>query len=184
MGATSNKTKKATFAGGCFWCMQPPFDAKEGVISTVVGYSGGQTDNPTYEAVSTGRTGHLEAIEVTYDPQKVSFTELVDIFWRQIDPTQADGQFADRGQQYTSAIFYQDDEEKKIAELSKKNLVNSGLFDKPIVTAVLPVKKFWPAEEYHQKYYLKKTFHYKMYKQGSGREAFIERKWGKEPVKK
>ncbi len=174
---------KATFAGGCFWCMQPPFDAHPGVISTVVGYSGGTKENPTYEEVTTGHTGHLEAIEVTYDPQKVSYAELLDIFWRQIDPTQDDGQFADRGSQYETAIFYHTEEQKKAAEASKKNLSDSKLFDKPIVTGIAPAKKFWPGEEYHQKYYLKKTLHYKLYKQGSGREAFIEKKWGKDTLK-
>jgi methionine-S-sulfoxide reductase len=178
MSAAETKLKKATFAGGCFWCLQPPFDAKNGVVMTYVGYEGGHKDNPTYEEVSTGRTGHLEATEITYDPKKVSYEELLDIFWRQIDPTQADGQFADRGSQYVTAIFYHDEEQKKIAEKSKKNLTDSKLFDKPIATAILPATKFWPAEEYHQKYYLKKTMHYRMYKKGSGREGYIERTWG------
>jgi methionine-S-sulfoxide reductase len=189
MNAADNKSQKATsvakatFAGGCFWCMQPPLDAQAGVISTVVGYEGGNTEHPTYEEVSSGRTGHLEAIEVVYDPKKVTYNQLLDIFWRQIDPTQVGGQFADHGSQYVTAVFYHNEEQKKAAELSKKNLNDSGLFDKPIVTAVLPAKTFWPAEEYHQKYYLKKTLHYKLYKQGSGREAFIEKKWGKDTLK-
>jgi methionine-S-sulfoxide reductase len=183
MGSANAKYQKATFAGGCFWCMQPPFDALPGVISTVVGYSGGHVDHPTYEDVSTGHTGHLEAIEVVYDPAKVTYNQLLDVFWRQIDPTQADGQFVDRGSQYATAIFFHDDEQKKLAEASKKNLNDSKLFDKPIVTGVVPAKPFWPAEEYHQKYYVKKTFHYKLYKQGSGREAFIEKKWGPDATK-
>ena len=169
--------KKATFAGGCFWCMQSPFDSLPGVASTLVGYCGGQDPNPTYEAVCGGRTGHLEAIEVVYDETKVPYAKLLDTFWRQIDPTQADGQFGDRGSQYLTAIFYHDAEQKAEAEKSKRELGASGRFDKPIATAILPAAPFYPAEEYHQKYYEKKTAHYKMYRVGSGRQPFIDENW-------
>lgn len=178
MTSDAVQLKKATFAGGCFWCMQPHFDALEGVRNTVVGYTGGKTDNPTYEEISTGKTGHYEAIEMDYDPAKVTYETLIETFWRTIDPTQADGQFADRGSQYMTAIFFHDESQKTAAEKAKKELGASGLFDKPIATKILPAAKFWPAEEYHQKYYQKKTFHYKMYSKGSGREGFIEKVWG------
>src|SRR5438093_6495052 len=146
-------TKTAIFAGGCFWCIQPAFDKANGVIKTVVGYSGGTESNPTYELVSSEKTGYREAIEITYDPTKISFDQLLDIYWRQIDPTQADGQFTDTGPSYRAAIFYKDYEEKRIAETSKEKLARSGKFDKPIVTEILPSMKFYPAEAYHQKYY-------------------------------
>lgn len=171
--------KKATLAGGCFWCMQPVYDKLAGVVSTTVGYTGGRKENPTYEAVSTGTTGHAEAIEVVYDPSKISYAQILEAFWRSINPTQGDGQFADRGPQYRTAIFYQDEEEKRLALESKEKLAQSGKFDEPIVTEITPASKFYPAEEYHQKYYLKRQAHYQSYKVGSGREGFLKKTWGK-----
>jgi len=171
--------KTATFAGGCFWCMQPPFDTLEGVVSTEVGYTGGEVENPTYEEVCLGDTGHYEAIRVTYDPELVSYEKLLETFWHNIDPTQSNGQFADRGPQYLTAIFYHDDAQKREAEASKAALQVSGKFDRPIATEILSAKTFYPAEGYHQKYYQKSSSHYQMYKQGSGRAGFIEKVWKK-----
>lgn len=171
--------KKATFAGGCFWCMQPFFDHLKGVKETVVGYTGGQTKNPAYEEVSSGKTGHAEGIQITYDSKEVSYEKLVDIFLRNIDPTALNRQFFDQGTQYRTAIFYHDDDQKKIAEESIKHLADSGKFDKPIVTEIVQASAFYPAEEYHQKYYLKNKLRYNMYHQGSGRENFFEKTWGK-----
>ncbi len=172
-------TKTAIFAGGCFWCMQPPFDHAKGVTKTVVGYTGGSEVNPTYEQVSAHKTGHREAIAVTYDPAQISYDQLLDIFWRQINPTQADGQFHDIGLSYQAAIFYGNEEEKKLAEASKEKLAKSGRFDKPIVVEILPASKFYPAEEYHQKYYLKNPTAFEVYHVGSGRITYLERIWGK-----
>jgi len=177
--ASSPSLKRAVFAGGCFWCMQPSFDRVTGVVSTVVGYTGGDQPHPSYEEVSTGRTGHVEAIEVVYDPAKVSYLQLLDVFWKSIDPTDTGGQFADQGPQYKTAVFYADDDEKQAALSSKDALAASGKFKGLIVTGILPIKPFYPAEEYHQHYYLKNVLHYKMYKKGSGREDFITRTWGK-----
>ena len=170
--------REATFAGGCFWCMQPPFDSLTGVVETVVGYSGGKEENPTYEQVWQGRTGHAEAIRVVYDPEKIGYGTLLETFWINIDPTQEDGQFADRGRHYRTAIFYHDDSQKEEALLSKKKLEESGKFKKPIVTSVEKFVSFYRAEEYHQKYYEKNPIHYGSYKKGSGREGFIKRTWG------
>lgn len=167
----------ATFAGGCFWCMQPAFDATPGVIDTQVGYTGGSISNPTYEDVCTGRTGHFEAIQVRFDPKKVSYSTLITTFWHQIDPTDADGQFADKGSQYKTAIFYHSEAQHKEAVLAKSTLEKSGHFKKPIATVILPAKPFYVAEEEHQKYYQKRTLHYQMYKKGSGRAGFIEKNW-------
>src|ERR1700716_2078135 len=150
-------TKTAIFAGGCFWCMQPPYDQAKCVVKTVVGYTGGSEADASYEKVSGHRTKHREAIQVTYDPTQISYEQLLDIFWRQINPTQADGQFHDIGLSYQAAIFYGNDEEKKTAEASKEMLGKSGKFSQPIVTEILPAQPFYPAEEYHQKYYLKNT---------------------------
>ena len=172
--------KKAIFAGGCFWCMQPSFDRTPGVVATTVGYTGGTKPNPTYEEVSSGRTGHLEAIAVEYDPSQVTYPKLLDVFWHSIDPTDAGGQFADQGSQYKSAIFYADDIEKDLAEASKKGLEDSRHFKAPIMTVIVPAKPFYPAEEYHQHYYLKNVLHYKMYKKGSGRADFLRRNWGQD----
>ena len=144
--------KKATFAGGCFWCMQPPFRNLDGVTEVVSGYAGGAKPNPTYEEVSSGTTGHLESVQVTYDPEKISYDQLLDVFWSQIDPTDAEGQFADKGSQYRTAIFYHDDEQKRLAEASKRNLDSSGKFKKSVATEIRPYTSFYPAEEYHQDY--------------------------------
>ncbi len=167
----------AIFAGGCFWCLQPSFDHTKGVVSTRVGYTGGQVPNPTYEAVSSGLTGHVEAIEVVYDPVLVSYELLINVFWRSMDPTDDGGQFADRGSQYRTAIFYRDDDQKKQAEEAIRTLAASEKFKRPIVTRALPADEFYPAEEYHQKYYLKQSGHYNDYKEGSGRAAFIKKMW-------
>lgn len=171
--------KLAIFAGGCFWCMEGPFEAKEGVVEVLAGYTGGEKANPTYEEVCSGATGHYEAIQVSYDPAKTSFEELLEIFWRQIDPTDSTGQFVDQGPQYRSAIFYQDAEQKRLAEESKKKLGQSEQFDKPIVTAILPAATFYPAEDYHQDYYKKNPLRYKFYRYQSGRDAFLKKNWKK-----
>lgn len=176
---TESETQKAAFAGGCFWCMQPVFDKLPGVYSTTVGYTGGQKEDPTYEEVSTGGTGHAEAIEVLYDPAKVSYPKLLEAFWRSIDPTNPRGQFADTGSQYRTAIFYHNETEKRLAEASKEKLARSGKFDQPLVTQIVPASRFYPAEEYHQKYYLKNAGHYESYKVGSGRAGFLKKTWGK-----
>lgn len=177
--SSETKLEKATFAGGCFWCMQPPFRKLSGVHSVVSGYTGGTKKDPAYEEVSEGVTGHAEAVEIFYDPSKVSYEELLDVFWRNIDPTQANGQFADRGPQYRTAIFYHTEEQKRLAEISKKELARSGKFLKALVTAVQPASDFYPAEEYHQDYDKKNPLHYKGYRKGSGREDFLEKTWGK-----
>lgn len=145
----NDKYEKATFAGGCFWCMEPPFENLEGVIDVAPGYSGGQTENPTYEQVSSGNTGHLEAVQITYDPSKINYQKLVDVFWTQIDPTDQGGQFVDRGSQYKTAIFYHDDEQKRIAEESKARLEKSGRYSKPIITEIRKYVAFYEAEDYH-----------------------------------
>jgi peptide-methionine (S)-S-oxide reductase len=177
--ASENRLEKTTFAGGCFWCMQPPFDKLDGVISTTVGYCGGKEENPTYKQVSAGNTGHAEAIEVVYDPSRISYTELLNVFWMNIDPTQENGQFADIGAQYRTAIFYHSEEQKRLAEASKKELKNTGRFSKKIVTAIVPATPFYRAEEYHQDYYKKNPLRYKIYRYGSGRDDYLVRKWGK-----
>jgi methionine-S-sulfoxide reductase len=176
--ATAAETKTAIFAGGCFWCMQPPFDKAKGVVKTVVGYCGGSEVNPTYEQVAGKKTGHREVIQITYDPAQTSYAELLEIFWRQINPTQANGQFADIGLPYKAAIFYSNDEEKKLAEQSKEALAKSGKFSQPIVTDILAAAPFYPAEEYHQKYYQKNAAEYKAYYVGSGRAGFLQKTWG------
>ena len=171
------ETRTAIFAGGCFWCIQPAFDKAKGVIKTVVGYCGGTEPNPTYEVVSSEKTGYRESLQITYDPAKISYDQLLDIYWRQIDPTQADGQFTDIGPSYRAAIFYGNAEEKKIAEASKDKLTRSGKFKKPIVTEILPAMKFWPAEDYHQKYYRENPERFEAFEEGSGRESFKKEKW-------
>jgi peptide methionine sulfoxide reductase msrA/msrB len=177
----SNKNYvKATFAGGCFWCMQPPYDDLPGVISTTVGYTGGTKVNPTYEEVSSGTTGHAEAVEIVFDSSKISYTDLLRVFWRNIDPTDAEGQFADLGSQYRTAIFYHDEKQKEQAIKSKQELIASGKFDKPIVTEIVPAGAFYPAEEYHQQFYKHHPLRYNGYKAGSGRSDFLKQKW--EPV--
>ena len=176
---TQDQFERATFAGGCFWCMQPPFDKLDGVISTTVGYCGGKEENPTYKQVSAGETGHAEAVEIVYDPSRVSYSELLNVFWRNIDPTQKDGQFADTGAQYRTAIFYHNEEQRRLAETSRTELVNTGRFDKKIVTEIVPATTFYKAEEYHQDYYKKNPLRYKLYRYGSGRDSYLARKWGK-----
>ena len=168
----------ATFAGGCFWCMQPEFDASPGIVSTTVGYTGGTEAHPTYEEVSTGRTGHVEAIQIVFDPAQVPYERLLEIFWSNIDPTQADGQFADHGSQYRTAIFFHSDAQRRLAETSKQQLERSGRFAKPLVTEMVPAQPFYPAEEYHQRYYEKNATHYQLYSVGSGRKPFLKRVWG------
>ena len=182
IGAAQNSsppdTRTAVFAGGCFWCIQPAFDKTPGVIKTVVGYCGGTEPNPTYKLVTSEKTKYRESIEITYDPAKVSYEQLLDIYWRQIDPTQSDGQFTDIGPSYRAAIFYGNAEEKKIAEASKDKLTRSGKFKKSIVTEILPAMKFWPAEDYHQKYYRENPERFEAFEEGSGRVSFKKEKWG------
>jgi methionine-S-sulfoxide reductase len=171
------ETRTAVFAGGCFWCIQPAFDKAKGVIKTVVGYCGGSQPNPTYELVSSEKTGYRESIQITYDPAKISYDQLLEIYWRQIDPTQADGQFTDIGPSYRAAIFYGNDNEKRVAETSKEKLARSGKFKKPIVTEILPAMKFYPAEAYHQKYYQQNPEHFEAFEEGSGRVSFKKKAW-------
>jgi methionine-S-sulfoxide reductase len=174
-------TKTAVFAGGCFWCIQPAFDKAPGVIKTTVGYCGGTEPNPTYELVGSEKTKYRESIEIVYDPAKISYDQLLDIYWKQIDPTQSDGQFTDLGPSYRAAIFYGNDEEKKTAEASKEKLGSSGKFKKPIATEILPAMKFWPAEDYHQKYYRQNPEHFEAFEHGSGRTSFQKRNWPDKP---
>ena len=179
--ATPAGTAKATFAGGCFWCMEHPFDVLPGVISTTSGYIGGQKVNPTYEEVSTGRTGHTEAVQVAYDPKKVTYEKLLDVFWRNIDPTVKNEQFCDHGSQYRSGIFYHDDEQRKLAEASKAALDRTKPFKQPIVTEITRATEFYPAEEYHQDFYIKNPLRYKYYRSGCGRDNRLKQLWGKAP---
>lgn len=169
---------KATFAGGCFWCMEPPFEHLSGVISVTSGYTGGQKANPTYQEVSSGGTGHAEAVEIVYDPAKISYSRLLDVFWRNIDPIDAAGQFCDKGQHYRSAIFYHDDEQQRLAEASKLALAQSGRFKQPIVTTIDPATTFYPAEDYHQHYSQKNPLRYKYYRYSCGRDQRLEELWG------
>lgn len=174
----------ATFAGGCFWCTESDFEKVEGVKDAVSGYSGGQKDNPTYQEVSMGGTGHTEAIQIHYDPKAVTYEELLDVLWRHIDPTDADGQFVDRGSQYRSEIFYHNDTQKMKAIASKKALGESMVFDKPIVTPITKFEEFYPAETYHQDYYKKSSVKYKFYRASSGRDQFLKKTWKNKDVKK
>ncbi len=168
----------ATFAGGCFWCMVKPFDQTDGIIKVVSGYTGGHVENPTYEQVCSETTGHLEAVQITFDSEIYPYEKLVELYWTLIDPTDPGGQFFDRGESYTTAIFYHDEEQKRIAEESKERLEKSGKFNKPIAVKILPAKPFYPAEDYHQHYYKKNPMHYERYSIGSGRAAFIQQHWG------
>jgi peptide-methionine (S)-S-oxide reductase len=170
----------ATFAGGCFWCMESPFDKLDGVISVTVGYTGGSKANPTYEQVSAGSTGHAESVQLKYDPGKVGYAKLLEVFWRNIDPVTPNAQFCDHGNQYRSAIFYQDEEQKRLAEASKAELAKSGRFKQPIVTEIVPASTFWPAEDYHQHYYLKNPLRYKFYRTSCGRDRRLEELWGRQ----
>jgi len=169
----------ATFAGGCFWCMEPPFDKVPGVVSTTSGYAGGEMNNPTYEQVSSGRTGHAEVVQVAYDPSKATYETLLEVFWRNVDPLDGGGQFCDRGRQYRTAIFYEGEAQKQAAEESKRELQASGRFDKGIVTEIAPLDAFYPAEDYHQDFYRKNPARYNMYRFGCGRDRRLETLWGK-----
>jgi peptide methionine sulfoxide reductase msrA/msrB len=186
--ATTMKTqpenlKKATFAGGCFWCSEADFEKTEGVVEVVSGYSGGRTENPSYEEVSSGRSEHLEAVQVIYDSTQITYQRLLDVFWRHVDPTDPGGQFVDRGPQYRSAIFYHDEEQRRLAEESKNELIRSGRFQKPVVTEIRPLTQFYDAEGYHQDYYKKNSLRYSLYRQGSGRDHFIQQVWGSPAAK-
>ena len=172
------KKQTAIFAGGCFWCMEPPFEKLKGVTSVTSGYTGGQKKNPTYEEVSAGRTGHAESVQIVFDPEKVSYEKLLDVFWHNIDPTTPDRQFCDRGSQYRSAIFYLDDEQKRLAFESKAALEKSKPFKEPIVTEIKPAEQFYPAEEYHQDYYIKNPVQYNSYRSGCGRDRRLKELWG------
>jgi peptide methionine sulfoxide reductase msrA/msrB len=174
----SGETETATFAGGCFWCVEAPFEKVEGVVSVISGFSGGDEINPTYDEVASGQTSHLEAVQIVFDPQVVSYSELLDLFWKQFDPTDKGGSFYDRGHQYTSAVFYHNKEQMQVAEKSKDWLENSGIFDNPIVTEIVAYESFYPAEDYHQDFYKTQTKRYQEYRQASGRDEFIERYWG------
>ena len=176
----------AVFAGGCFWCTESDFEKVDGVIEAISGYTGGHVENPTYKQVTAGGTGHLEAVKVIYDPARVSYEELLAVFWRSIDPTDSGGQFVDRGQQYRSAIFTTDASQQRLAESSKNDLAASGIFDRPIVTEILPLTKFYEAEAYHQNYYKKNPLRYKWYRSGSGRDRFLDTVWSNRtaPIKK
>jgi methionine-S-sulfoxide reductase len=176
----NNNYEKAYFAGGCFWCMEPPFEALEGVIEATSGYMGGTVENPTYEEVTTGETGHAEVVEILFDPEIVSYEELLEVFWRNIDPTALNYQFADVGSQYRTEIFTVGDEQSKLAEQSKVDLENSGKFDKPIVTAISVAPEFYIAEDYHQDFYKKQSMRYQMYAKASGRKGFLEDTWGED----
>jgi peptide-methionine (S)-S-oxide reductase len=171
--------EKATFAGGCFWCMEPAFDKLPGIRSVISGYTGGQKLNPTYEEVSAGATGHAESIEISYDPAVISYSKLLDVFWRNVDPTVKDRQFCDSGSQYRSAIFYHGEDQKRLAEASKKALEQSKRFPGPIYTEIVAATTFYPAEEYHQKYYQKNPIRYKYYRYGCGRDQRLKELWGK-----
>ena len=170
---------KAYFAGGCFWCMEEAFEKLEGVLSVTSGYMGGTVANPSYEAVSAGRTGHAESVEVVYDPAKVSYQKLLDAFWHNVDPITPNAQFCDHGSQYRSAVFFQTDEEKRAADTSKQSIEQSSRFKEPIVTQIVPAAQFYPAEEYHQDFYKKNPLRYKLYKYNCGRASRLEELWEK-----
>lgn len=173
-------TAVATFAGGCFWCMEGPFEKLDGVRSVVSGFTGGEEVDPTYKQVSSGATGHTEAVQVVYEPSQVSYERLLDAYWRSIDPTSADGQFADRGSQYRPEIFVHNPEQRKLAEASKRDLAESGRFKDPIVVPITEAGPFYQAEEYHQDYYKKHPIRYRLYRIGSGRDGFLKKVWGDE----
>jgi peptide methionine sulfoxide reductase msrA/msrB len=180
MTKESANTKVATFAGGCFWCTESDFEKVPGVLQVISGYTGGKKENPTYEEVSSGRTGHLEAVQVHYDPGRVTYEQLLEVFWRHIDPTDGGGQFVDRGSQYRSAVFYHDEEQKRLAENSRDALARSGKFTKPIATEILPLTQFYEAEDYHQDYFRKSPLRYQFYRSNSGRDSFLKKTWGEE----
>ena len=174
----SGETETALFAGGCFWCMEHPFEDQPGISKAISGYTGGKKKNPTYNQVASGATQHVEAVEIHFDPEIISYTDLLEIFWRNIDPTDAEGQFVDRGKQYTTGIFYKNKQQKKAAERSKKRLEDKKLFSKKIITKIVPAGHFYPAEEYHQDFFKKNYIRYRVYRAGSGRDEFIKRVWG------
>ncbi len=176
--ADSRSLLKATFAGGCFWCMEPPFEKLEGVISVTSGYTGGRTKQPTYDQVSAGNTGHTEAVEIVYDPSKMSYTKLLEVFWHNIDPTTPDRQFCDHGSQYRTGIFYHDAMQKQLAEESKQALEATKRFKEPVVTEITQASEFYPAEEYHQDYYQKNPLRYKFYRYNCGRDQRLRELWG------
>lgn len=176
--SAQTKLDRATLAGGCFWCMEHPFEKREGVLEVISGYTGGHKDNPTYEEVSSGMTGHLEAVQITYDPSKISYSKILDLFWKQIDPTDPGGQFVDRGSQYRAAIFYHNEEQKALAEKSKAELNKSGRYKNPIVTEIIKASKFYKAEDYHQDYSKKNPIRYKYYRYRSGRDQYLKKIWG------
>ena len=171
------KLDKATFAGGCFWCMEYPFEKLEGVLDVVSGYTGGQEKDPTYEEVSKGQTGHVEAVQIIFDPSRITYSEILDLFWRQVDPTDPGGQFVDRGPQYRATIYYHNKEQKALAEKSRADLDNSGIYDKPIVTEIIRASEFYRAEDYHQDYHRKNPMGYKQYRRGSGRDQYLKNVW-------
>lgn len=178
--AAEQNPERAIFAGGCFWCMEPPFEKLDGVNDVISGFIGGHVVDPSYQQVTAGGTGHLEAVEIHYDPQRISYKELLHVFWRQINPTDAGGQFVDRGAHYRSAIFYLDQQQRLLAEQSRDELAALGVFDRPLVTEITPAGVFYPAEEYHQDYYKKNPLRYRYYRSGSGRDHFLDRVWGRE----
>jgi peptide methionine sulfoxide reductase msrA/msrB len=182
MQDTTRLHETATFAGGCFWCVQSDFGKFDGVVEAISGYTGGHKPNPTYEEVSSGLSGHLEAVQVRFDPAVISYDELLKIFWRHVDPTDDGGQFVDRGAQYRTAIFFHDDQQKKAAESSKLALARSGRFGKPIATEILPMKKFFQAEAYHQHYFKKNPIRYKFYRANSGRDQFLKKVWQRDTL--
>lgn len=177
-------TAKATFGGGCFWCMEPPFDKLDGVISTISGYAGGHVENPTYEQVSAGGTGHVEVVQVTYDPGRITYEKLLEVYWPETDPTDPDGQFCDQGSSYRPVIFYHDEEQKRQAEASKAELEENKPFEGSVTTQIEPLNdSFYPAEDYHQNYYQENPVRYKFYRYGCGRDAKLEELWGKDKEK-
>jgi peptide-methionine (S)-S-oxide reductase len=176
--ASAPGLEKATFAGGCFWCMQPAFDHIPGVVSTVVGYTGGEKQNPTYEEVSDGGTGHAESIEITFDPKKVTYQKLLDVFWHNVDPTSVDREFCDVGHQYRTAIFFHGPDQERAAKESEKQIEETKPFKDPIVTEIVAASTFWPAEDYHQDFYLKNPVRYKFYRYNCGRDQRLRELWG------
>jgi len=177
MTGASDSMNSAVFAGGCFWCTEADFEKIEGVMDAISGYTGGSMENPTYKQVSSGSTRHVEAVKVLYDPQRVTYAKLLEVFWTHVNPTDAGGQFVDRGSQYVSAIFYADETERRLAENSKQKLMQTGVFAAPIVTKILPLGPFYTAEDYHQNYYKKNPLRYKWYRSGSGRDTFLKETW-------
>ncbi len=184
MSVKQENLREATFAGGCFWCVEADFEKVDGVVEVISGYTGGQVENPSYEQVSSGVTGHLEAVRVIYDSEKITYGDLLDVFWKHVDPTDPGGQFVDRGEQYRTAIFYHDEEQKRVAEESKRSLNGSKRFQKPVATEIVPVGKFYKAEDYHQDYYDKNPLRYGLYRFNSGRDRFLKKTWGGEAEEK